>query len=101
MWNLKYGTNGPTYETETDSQAEHRLVVAQRNREGSGINYKFGVSRSKLLHLEWIISEILLCSRVNYIQFFGINHDGRKYEKGNVYIFMTGLLCHTAEIGTT
>ena len=31
----------------------------------------------------------------------GMDHDGRWYKKGNVYICMTGSLCCTAEIGTT
>ena len=30
MWNLKYDTNEPIYETEADSDIENRLVVAQR-----------------------------------------------------------------------
>ena len=29
MWNLKYGTNEPMYETETDSQTENKHVVAK------------------------------------------------------------------------
>ena len=36
-----------------------------------------GVSRCKLLHLEWISDEVLLYSRWNYIQSLGIDHDGR------------------------
>ena len=40
MWNLKYGTNEPIYETEIDSQTEIRLVVAKgvgRERDGMGV----------------------------------------------------------------
>ena len=29
MWNAKYDTNEPIYETETDSDIENRLVVAK------------------------------------------------------------------------
>jgi len=47
---------------------------------------EFGAGRCKLLHLEWISNEILLYSTGNYIQSFGIEHDGRQYEKKNVYI---------------
>ena len=36
-----------------------------------------GVSRCKLLHLEWISSEVLLYSTGNYIQSLWIEHDGR------------------------
>ena len=37
---------------------ENRLVVAKVG-EGSGRDWEFGVSRCKVLHLEWISSEIL------------------------------------------
>ena len=38
MWNLKYDTNEPTYERETDSQTENRLVVAKGvGRDGVGV----------------------------------------------------------------
>ena len=40
MWNLKYGTNEPIYETEIDSQTEIRLVVAKgvgREWDGMGV----------------------------------------------------------------
>ena len=36
-----------------------------------------GVSRCKLLHLEWISNDILSCSAGNYIQSLVIEHDRR------------------------
>lgn len=65
------------------------------------MDWEFGVSRYKVLHLESISNEVLLCSTGNYIQPLGIDHDGRQYEKNNVYIRMTESLCYTAENGTT
>ena len=65
------------------------------------MDWAFGVSRCKLLHLEWISNEVLLCSTGNYIKSLGMGHDRRKYEKKNVYVCMTGSLCSTAEIDTT
>ena len=53
-----------------------RLVVA-KGQGGSGMDWEFGVSKCKLLHLEWICNEVLLYSTGNYIQSFGIDHDGR------------------------
>ena len=35
------------------SDMESRLVVVKRGREQSGMDGEFGVSRCKLLHLEW------------------------------------------------
>ena len=65
---------------------------------------EFGVSRCKLLPLEWLSSEVLLYGRGNYIQSLGTEHDGRLYEKKNIckyiHIYMTESLCCTAEIGT-
>ena len=49
---------------------EDRFVVAKK--EGvSGMGWEFGVSRCKLLHLEWI-NKVLL-----YTQSPGINYDGK------------------------
>ena len=67
----------------------------------SGMDWEFGVSRCKLLHLEWINNEVLLYSTGNYVQSLGIDHDGRQYEKGNIYVCMTESVCCTAEIITT
>ena len=61
---------------ETDSQTENRFVVARGNGGDSGLDWEFGVSRCKLLHLEWMGNEVLLYSTENYIQSLGIDHDG-------------------------
>ena len=52
-------------------------MVAKGEEGWSGMDWKFGVSRCKLLHLEWISNEVLLYSTRNYIQSIGIEHDGR------------------------
>ena len=44
---------------------ENRLVVA--GGAGSGVDWELGVKRCKLLLLEWISNEILLCSTGNYV----------------------------------
>ena len=57
-----------------------RFVVAKGGggvREGgSGMALEFGVSRCKLLHLEWISNKMLLYSTENYIQSLTMEHDG-------------------------
>ena len=40
-------------------------------------DYEFGVSRCKLLNLEWISNKTLLYRTGNYIQSLGIDHDVR------------------------
>ena len=46
---------------------ENRLAVAKGDGEGVEMDWEFGVSRCKLLHLEWISNEILLYSTRNHI----------------------------------
>lgn len=36
---------------------------------------EFGVSRCKLLHLEWVDNEVLLYSTGNYVESRGIEHN--------------------------
>ena len=55
---------------------ENRLVVAKGGGAGSGMDWEFGVSRGKLLHLEWISNEILLYSTGKYIQSLVMEYDG-------------------------
>ena len=45
---------------------ENRFVVVEGGR-GSGMDWEFGISRCKLLHLVWINNEVLLYSTGNYI----------------------------------
>ena len=43
---------------------------------GSGMDWEFGMSRCKLLRLEWMRNEILLYSTRNCIQSLVMEHDG-------------------------
>ena len=52
----------------------------------NGMDWEFEVSKCKLPRLEWISSEVLLCSPGNYIQSLGIDHDGREYKNVRVCI---------------
>ena len=66
VWNLKYDTNEPIYKTETQlTDTETRLVVAV----GGGKGWVFGVSRCKLVYIDWINNKVLLYSTGNYIQY--------------------------------
>ena len=60
MWNLKYNANELICKTERDSGIENRLVVAKGERGGVGMDWVFGISRSKLLHIGWINHKVLL-----------------------------------------
>ena len=58
----------------------------QGRRGGGGMNWEFGVSRCKLLYIEWINSKVLLYSTGNNIQYPVTNDNGKEYEKVYIYI---------------
>ena len=51
-----------------------------------GKDWEFGISRSKLLYIEWINNEALLYSTGNYIQYPVINHNGKECEKEEIHV---------------
>ena len=53
-------------------------MVAKEEKEKKEMDWEFGVSRCKLLHLEWINNKILIYSTGNYIQYPGINHNRKE-----------------------
>ena len=79
---------------------ENRLVVAKVGG-GGRMDWEFGVSRCKLLHIERINSKVLLYNTGNYIQYPGINHNGKEFKKECIYMWMTESLCCTADINIT
>ena len=44
---------------------ENRLVVAKGERVGGGMEWEVGVSKCKLLYIEWINNKVLLYSTEN------------------------------------
>ena len=65
-----------------------------------GMDWKFGVSRCKILYIEWINKKILLYNTENYNPYFVINHNGKDYEN-NVSICILDSFCYIAEINTS
>ena len=77
----------------TKQKQTHRhreqICGCQERGGAKGIDWEFGVSICKLLHLEWISNKALLYSTRNYIQSPGIDHDKEdNILKKNVYICM-------------
>ena len=111
MWSLKCGTNN-NLENRIDHGHVGHTCDCQGGGGESGMDWKFGVNRCKLLHLEWISNKILLYSPGNYIWSLMMEHDGGRCEKNNIYICvclcvcvcvcvcvcMTGSLCCTVKI---
>ena len=48
IWDVKYDTNEPTYETETDS--ENKLVAAEGEGHEGAIHRELGVSRPAVIY---------------------------------------------------
>ena len=49
-------------------------------------DWEFGISRYKLLYIEWISNKFLMYSTENYIQYPVISHNKREYEKEYIYV---------------
>ena len=58
---------------------ENRLV-AKGEGVGGGMDWEFGISRCKLLYIEWINNKVLLYSTGNYIQYPVTNCNGKECE---------------------
>ena len=61
------------------------LVAASGEGGGGVLDWEFGVSRYKLLYIEWINSKVLLCSIGNHIQYPVIKHTIKEFLKECVY----------------
>ena len=61
-------------------------MVAKGEGDGGGKDWEFGISRCKLLYVEWINNKVPLYSTENYIQYPVINHNGKEYEKEYIYV---------------
>ena len=51
------------------------------------MDWDLGISRCKLLYIEWINNKVLLYSTRNYNQYPVIKHNGKEYEK-RMYIYV-------------
>ena len=56
-------------------------MVAKGEGVGGGMEWEVGVSKCKLLYIEWINNRVLLYSTDNYIQYPMISHNGKEYLK--------------------
>ena len=62
-----------------------RLVVVKERGVGRGKAWESGISRGKLLCIEWIDNKVLLYSTGNYIHYPMMNHNEKEYEKIYMY----------------
>ena len=50
-----------------------------------GMDWEFGISRCKLLHIGCLNNVVLLYNIGDYTQYPVINHNGKEYEKEYMY----------------
>ena len=65
---------------------ENGLVVTKEEVGGRGLDWDLGISRCRLVYIEWINNKALLYSTGNCIQYLVINHNGKNMKK-NVYMY--------------
>ena len=59
------------------------------------MDWELGVNACKLLLLEWISNEILLCSTENYVSSLSTEHDNGIFEKECMHVCVIGSPCCT------
>ena len=64
------------------------MLLQRGRRFGGGNDWEFGITRCTLLYIGWMNNKDLLYSMGNYIQYPGINHHGKEYEKECIYIYV-------------
>ena len=77
----------------TKQKQTHRLREQTCGCQGGRMDWEFGVSRCKLLDIEWINNKVLLYSTGNYIQYPVINQNGKEYEKECVCVCVCMCVC--------
>ena len=68
------------------TDTENTPVIAKGEVGGEGMDWKSDIGRCKLLCTGWINNKVLLCSTGNYLQYPGINHNGKENEKECIYV---------------
>ena len=68
-----------------------RIVYGHKEQTGGcqrvdAVDWEFGISRCKVLHIDWINNKVLLYSTGNYTQYLVINHNEKEYVKENMYM---------------
>ena len=89
--------HGISNTTQTNISMNQKQIHRQRTdlwfpmgkggRGGGWKDWEFGISRGKLLFIEWINSKILLYSTGNCIQYPVTNANGKEYEKLYIYMY--------------
>ena len=77
MWNLKYENMNVSVKQKQTHRHREQTCSCQGGGGKGGMEWPFGISRCKLLHIGWISDKVVLYSRGNYSQCPVINHMGK------------------------
>ena len=85
MWNLKCGTNEPVYETDSQTQRTDLWLPWGRLYVGDAL----GVWGWQIQITTYRMDKQgpPLYSTGNYIQYSGINYNGKEYKKKYIYVY--------------
>ena len=75
-----------TKQKQTHGHREQTCGCHGREGIGRGKDWEFGISRCKLLYIEWINNKVLLYSTGNYIQDLVVTYNGKESEKVYIYV---------------
>ena len=75
------------------------MAAKKEKARWGGKDWKFGISRGKLVYIGWINNKVLLYSTRNYVQYTVIKQNEKEYEEE--YICTTESFCYTIETSTT
>ena len=86
MWGLKDDTMNLLQNRNRLTDIENRRGCQGGSWGREGTVWGFGISRCKLLNIQWINNKFLLYSTANCFQSAVINHE--KNMKNNVYVYL-------------
>ena len=69
-------------------------MVAKGEGAGGGVEWEVGVSRCKILYMEWVNNKVLLYSTENYNQYLVINHNGKNIKSVYMYVCVCVCVCN-------
>ena len=72
----------------------HRDQICGCQGAGGQINWELGISRSKLLHIDWLNNRVPLDHTEPHV----INHNGKEYEKEGVCVCIYIYICITESL---
>ena len=90
MCNLKKMIQMNLFTKQKQTHSYRKQIYGYQRGKGEGrINQEFGISRCKLLYIEWIKNKVLLYSTGNCTQYFVITCKGKEPEKEYLSIYIS------------